>query len=335
MTVFGESAGGTAVCLLLVVPQAEGLFHRAISESAALMFQPFRRLKEESDGKMALENLGAKVGSDMASLRSRNTADVLKLAPMSMGSAESGGLYTPCVDGWVLPDDPARLFAAGRFHTVPLIAGTNADEGTLLGGPPVRDLESYRKWAAKQAGAGADALMAMYPAATDSEAHGAAVQASGDSTFLMGTRSILREAAKANPSTFQYWFTRVNGIGKRIGWGSFHASEIPYIFGTLPDSAYGTSSTFIGNFAPDADSYSDVDARLAKIISALWVRFAKTGDPNWAGLPNWPRFGAGREPYLELGDRIAAGDSLRKKQLDLLSRQAAEKVARLPAAKNP
>lgn len=335
VTIFGQSAGGTAVCLLLVVPQAEGLFHRAISESAAWMFLPFPRLKDESDGKMPMENRGARVGPDLASLRNRNTADVLKLAPISMSSAETGDLYIPCVDGWVLPDDPARLFAAGRFHKVPLIAGTTADEGTLLGGPPVKDLESYRKWAAKQAGAGSAGLMAIYPAAGDSEAHCAAVKASGDSTFLMGTRSILREAAKANPKTFQYWFTRVNGIGKRIGWGSFHASEIPYIFGTLPDSAYGTAQMFFGNFAPDADSYNDVDARLAKTMSAQWVQFAKTGNPNGPGLPNWPRFGAGREPYLELGDRIAAGESLRKKQLDFLSQQAAEKVARLPAAKNP
>ncbi len=336
VTVFGESAGGTAVCLLLVVPQAEGLFQRAISESSAFIFLPFPRLKEEWDGKMALENLGAKVGADMASLRSKNTADVLKLAPMSLTSADSGELYMPCVDGWVLPDDPARLFASGRFHKVPLIAGTNADEGTLLGGPPVRDLESYRKWAAKQFGAGAaDALMAVYPAATDSEAHGAAVQARGDIMFLMGTRSVLRAAAKADPRTFQYWFTRVSGVGKRIGWGSFHAAEIPYVFGTLPDSAYGTAPTFFGNFAPDADSYTDVDARLAKTMSALWVQFAKTGDPNGAGLPNWPRFGTGREPYLQLGDRIAAGESLRKKQVDFLSQQAAEKVARLPAAKIP
>jgi carboxylesterase type B len=79
---------------------------------------------------------------------------------------------------------------------------------------------------------------------------------------------VLREAAKANPKTFQYYFTRVNGVGKRIGWGSFHASEIPYVFGTLPDSAYGTLPTIFGNFQPDADSYNEVDARLAGTMSA-------------------------------------------------------------------
>jgi para-nitrobenzyl esterase len=184
-------------------------------------------------------------------------------------------------------------------------------------------------------GAQADALLALYPAASHSEAHGAAVQARGDMLFLMGTRSVLREAAKANPKTFQYCFTRVNGVGKRIGWGSFHASEIPYVFGTLPDSAYGTVPTIIGNFQPDADSYNDVDARLAATMSAQWVQFARTGDPNGLGLTQWPRFSADREAYLELGDRIVAGESLRKKQLDFLRQWAAEKIAHLPAARMP
>jgi para-nitrobenzyl esterase len=338
VTIFGESAGGTAVCLLLVVPQAEGLFHKAISESAAMMFLPFIRLKEEADGKIALEKFGEKLGPDIAVLRSKNTADIQKLAPSlmaAMGVAEHGESYRPVVDGWVLPDDPARLFAAGKFHKVPVIAGTNADEGTLLGGPPVKDVESLRKWAATQAGARAEALLAVYPAASDSEAHGAAVQARGDMAFLLGARSVLREAAKANPKAFQYYFTRVNGVGRRIGWGSFHASEIPYVFGTLPDSPYGTAPTAFGNFQPDADSYNDVDARLAATMSAQWVQFAKTGDPNGPGLPQWPRFSASRETYLELGDRIAAGESLRKKQLDFLSQWAAEKIAHLPAAKMP
>src|SRR5579864_2622124 len=121
-------------------------------------------------------------------------------APMQLGgeAADRGETYLPIVDGWSLPDDPARLFAQGKFHHAALIAGTNAGEGTLLGGPPVHNLAALRKWAGQQFPQRADAMLAVYPAATDAEAYDAATHASGDFLFLQGTRSVLRAAAKEN-----------------------------------------------------------------------------------------------------------------------------------------
>ena len=162
-------------------------------------------------------------------------------------------------------------------------------------------------------------MLAVYPAATDADAYDAAAHASGDYLFLQGTRSVLRANAKLNPKTYQYQFTRLNGIGRRIKWGVFHASELPYVFGTLPDSAYGTQRTLFGDFAPDPDTYNEVDSRISKAMSSAWVRFAKTGDPNGGGLPAWPRFSDGKESYLEFGDQIAAKTALRKQQIDFLT----------------
>jgi len=321
VTIFGESAGGTAVCLLMVVPQAEGLFQKVISESAAWMFGPISHLTESWYGRAPMTNFGEKLGTDLAALRAKSTADLMKSLPPPMtrnDAAERGEAYMPVVDGWVIPDDPARLFASGKFHHVALIAGTNADEGTLLGGPPVRNLEQYRKWAAQRVGALADRLLSLYPAATDAEAHAAAAQSSGDLTFLYGTRSVLRAASKLNPKAFQYQFTRVNGIGRQIHWGSFHASEIPYVFETLPDSVYGTQASFLGDFSVNPDTYNEQDRKLSQAMSAAWVAFAKTGNPNGPGLLAWPAF-AGKESYMEFGDHIAARESLRKKQVDFMS----------------
>jgi para-nitrobenzyl esterase len=233
-------------------------------------------------------------------------------------AAERGEAYMPVVDGWVIPDDPARLFATGKFHHVALIAGTNADEGTLLGGPPVRNQEQYRKWAAEKVGPLAERLLSLYPASTDAEAHAAAAQASGDLVFLYGTRSVLRASSKLNPSTFQYQFTRVNGIGRQIHWGSFHASEIPYIWETLPDSVYGTQASFLGDFSVNADTYNQQDRKLSEAISAAWVAFARSGSPNGTGLADWPSFAA-RESYMEFGDQIASKESLRKEPIDFMS----------------
>jgi para-nitrobenzyl esterase len=326
VTIFGESAGGTAVCLLMVAPQAKGLFQRVISESAAWMNGPVSHLKESWYGRMPMEQFGEKLGTDIASLRSKSTAEITKLMgpPDSTGTAsERGEVYMPVVDGYVLPDDPARLFASGTFHHVDLIAGTNADEGTLMGGPAVRSLDALQKWAAKQFPSQAAGMLAVYPAASDAEAYNAAAQAYGDFLFLQGTRYVLQANAKRDPKTFQYHFTRVNGVGRRIKWGAFHASEIPYVFETLPDSAYGTVPNFFGDFSPDADSYNGQDAKLSKAMSAAWVRFAKTGDPNGPGLAVWPAFAGGKENYLEFGDTIQAKTALRKKQLDFLAGYAA------------
>jgi para-nitrobenzyl esterase len=321
VTIFGESAGGTAVCLLMVVPQAQGLFQKVIAESAWGMFNPISHLKESWYGRTSLEKFGEAQGP-LATLRSKSFADILKTmgAPDIGGDkADKGEAFVPVVDGVVLPDDPARLFAAGKFAHAGLIAGTNADEGTLLGGPPVHNLADLRKYAQKTFGAQTDALLALYPASTDAEAYDVAVRATSDYAFLHGTRSVLRAASKGQNKAFQYQFTRVNGVGRRIKWGSFHGSEVPYVFATLPDSLYGTTASLIGDFSVDADTYNDVDARLSKAMSPAWVRFAKTGDPNGPGLPSWPVFSEQKQAYLEFGDSIVAKTALHKKQLDFLT----------------
>jgi len=119
--------------------------------------------------------------------------------------------------------------------------------------------------------------------------------------------------------TFAYSFTRLNGVGRRLKWGAYHASEIPYVFGALPDSVYGTTASFLGDFSPSADGFTEVDTKLSQAMSAAWVRFARTGDPNGPGLTSWPAFAEPQESYLEFGDQVLARTALRKKQLDFQS----------------
>src|SRR5260370_10200534 len=167
----------------MVMPQAKGRFSKVISESAAWMFTPISHIRESWYGRVPMEKFGEKLGADIAALRSKSTAEIMKLAgPMDMtgDATDRGEAYMPVVDGSVFPDDPARLYSTGKFHNVALIAGTNADEGTLMGGPPVRNLAQLRKWAEKQFGSQADGMLAVYPAATDADAYAAAAQASGD-----------------------------------------------------------------------------------------------------------------------------------------------------------
>jgi para-nitrobenzyl esterase len=322
VTIFGESAGATAVCLLMVVPQADGLFQKVIAESAAWMFGPVSHITEPWYGRVPMTKFGEKLGTDIAALRAKSPTELLKSLPPPMtrndAAADRGEVYMPVVDGWVIPDDPARLFASGKFHRVAVLAGTNADEGTLMGGPPVKTVAQYRKWAAEKVGPLADRLMSLYPAATDDDAHAAAAQASGDLLFLYGTRAVLRSVAKVRPEAYQYQFTRVNGVGRQVRWGSFHASEIPYVWETLPDSVYGTQNSFLGDFSINADTYNSQDRKLSQAMSSAWVAFAKSGSPNGPGLAEWPSFGE-KENYMEFGDAIGVKQALRKRQIDFMS----------------
>lgn len=321
VTIFGESAGGTAVCLLMVVPQAEGLFQKVISESAAWMFGPISHITESWYGRVPMAKFGEKLGTDLAVLRAKTPAELMRALPPPMtrnDAADRGEAYMPVVDGWVIPDDPERLFTSAKYHGVALIAGTNADEGSLLGGPPVHSLAEYRKWAAQKVGTLADRLLTLYPAATDADAHAASEKSSGDLVFLYGTRSVLRANAKRNPNTYQYQFTRVNGIGRQIHWGAFHASEIPYIWQTLPDSVYGTQPMMFGDFSVNPDTYNGQDSKLSRAMSGAWAAFAKTGSPNAPRLAHWPSFTDG-ESYMEFGDSIGAKQSLRKPYVDFMS----------------
>jgi para-nitrobenzyl esterase len=316
VTIFGESAGGAAVFLLLVMPESEGLFHRAISESGGILLPV--RLKEDAVGVTALEKQGEKLGN-ISTLRKMSTAEVMNLPSPQISTIGAAGrpLWLPVIDGHVIPDGTLRLFRAGKVHNVPFLAGTNADEGTLFN-PPVNDLTSFRTYA-QRLGVPAAAALAHYPASSDAEAHAAAARLGGDFQFLLGTRQALRAMAKANPKAFQYYFNRLTPLGKQLNWGVFHTAEIPYVFGNLPDGYFGTEqSALFGDLRIHADTYTDLDASLAWTMSAHWVQFAKTGDPNGPGLPQWPRFSGGREAYLELGDRIAAGESLRKEHIDFL-----------------
>ena len=232
VTIFGESAGGTAVCLLMVMPQASGLFHKVIAQSAAWMDNPISHLKESRYGRVSAENFGARLG-EVPALRKMSAAEIMKLkgaSPSDSGAADRGEIHMPAVDGLVLPDEPPRLFAAGKSARVALIAGTNADEGTLLGGPAVRNLTALHAYTEKQFGGAADRLLPVYPAGSDTDAHAAATRIYGDWLFLAGTRAVLRANAKLDARTFQYHFTRVNGVGRKIKWGCYHASEIAYVF---------------------------------------------------------------------------------------------------------
>lgn len=328
VTVFGESAGGFSVLLLNVSPLARGLFARAISESGGFTIP---HLRERWQGDPPAEETGEQVAPDLEALRSQAADKVLAASEQRSASISSvflGLVFRPVVDGWVLPEDPVDAYRAGHVNAAQLIAGTNADEGSLFAGAmPVKTVAELRKFilsryrstpaaAEKLVSALSDAAMS---GAANGEMRRIASRFIGDVLFFLPTRQALRGAALSGRKAWQYEFTRVNGEGAN-GSGAFHGSEIPYVFGAFTVAPLG--------FRPvKAGTYNDEDFTLSHLLQQYWVRFAYSGDPNGDNDPHWPVFNESSEDFIEVQAPPRRSSHLRSRELDLL-RQAMASVAR-------
>ncbi len=207
ITAFGESAGAVDLLALMASPAAEGLFHRAITQSGALAFVTARLAGAEAQGAAVATAAGAATADE---LRRKPAGDLLKVVEelRTAGKVAIG----PVVDGWLLPDVPGRVFAAGAQRKVPLLTGSNGREMTTLRGllPPIeRTVGAYRKWLAQTAGPAATRLEELYPAANDAEVDAALVDAFSDMVFTCTSRMAARATARAGTPAYLYQFTRV------------------------------------------------------------------------------------------------------------------------------
>jgi para-nitrobenzyl esterase len=320
VTIFGGSAGGSSVCLLLVSPLARGLFHRAIAQSPGGIATPIPHTVKAWYGRPPLQQAGEELGADIAKLRAASSMELMK----KWNSVEN----TRAVDGWVIPDDPAALLESGRFHRVPVLAGANADEGTifLVEGnmfPGARmfpelhraktTLVAYREYLRAMFQESADEAFALYPATSDNDTRAALARSFGDFFFHLGTRFTAEAVARRGAKAYLYYFTRLSPSARKFGLGVMHENEGPYVLGYL--------SGVFPKPPPERPPMEETDRSLSIAMSATWVRFARTGDPNGGGLPTWPAVSRPATEYLEFGDKIQVGqmDAERLRRLDFLA----------------
>ncbi len=325
VTIFGESAGGLNVCCLMASPLAKGLFHRAIAESGHA-FGKTQHLKETWYGQESMEKQGEQIAKDLgvagaadplAALRSLSADKILEGSKPSLGIGAEAGLgnrFRPVTDGWVIPDDINTIFDQGRQNDVPLIAGTNANEGIIfMANTPVKTVVQYRSAVKVLYGKFADEILALYPVKEPSEIRKALSDVLGDFGFIAGIRHFVRAMGNVKSKAYLYHFTmKPQGpLGETLG--AFHGSEIPYVFDNLGR----------GILTPDEKRLN-----LAKMMSGYWVQFAKTGDPNKEGLTSWPAYEAKGDQYLEFGENVHVGNGLRQQACDLVEKILAEERKR-------
>lgn len=288
VTIFGESAGAASVNILMASPLAKGLFHRAIGESGSSLRPVPARAEIEAAGQKFEAALGA---SGLDGLRNVSAEDLLK------ASGAEG--FRPNVDGYVLPGDVYSIYAREEHTAVPLIAGSNADEGTTLAPWPSSGtramLEANTRRILKDRTADYLKLYPEDPAA----AHYAIF--SDALAWQMRTWAALNSGAKA-PS-YRYYFTRIPPGPGSEKLRAYHAAEIIYVF---------------HNLALGKRPYDETDQKLSDLMAAYWVNFAATGDPNRSGLPEWPAYSKEKDATMEFGDKVKVIDRLHADALSML-----------------
>jgi len=293
VTIFGESAGSWAVNALMASPLPKGLFQRAIGESGG-SFSPMRTLADaEKSGESFATSVGAS-GDVLKTLRGKSAEEILK--------ASDAPVARPIVDGWVLPEDVASIFAKGKQNDVPVIVGFNADEGTTLAPQGAMiTAQAFTSGSRQRYGALTDEFLKVYPANSNEEAVSSFYSAYRDQTFGWEMRTWARTAtATGHHPAYLYYFSHHPPGPNSSRLRAFHASEIPYVFGNF--------------FWPFP--WEDADHKLSATVSSYWVNFAKTGDPNGEGLPKWPAYSSAGDQALEINDVLTVRSGVNKAGLD-------------------
>jgi para-nitrobenzyl esterase len=279
VTIFGESGGGAKVSTLLGMPAAEGLFHKAVIQSGPGL----QGLDPDKASEYALRLLGH-FGLDRnnaARLQDVPAAELVAGMVATAGQGPGSAMaLRPVVDGLHLPAHPFDPVAAPTAVNVPVMIGTNKDESALFAAadPKRRRLseEDLLKRLDRMLGDRRDGILAVYrrerPDATPWDLY---IGIRSEGTRLRSIQLAERKAEAGGAPVFMYLFTfESNALGGLFK--SAHALEIPFVFNN-PDIAPFTGT-------------GDERYALAESMSSAWVNFARHGDPNGSGLPQWPAY---------------------------------------------
>ncbi len=285
VTIFGQSAGGESVLIHLVSPESRGLYQQAIVESGPFwangptIDNVHSKADAEQFGVAYAQSLGYSGPDAIAQMRRLSPQALINATPWPSSSWELTHTlhFEPTIDGWVLPDSVDALFGLHRENPVPLMIGTNADDGTTLSANANMTVPEYVTLIRDYFGKDADAVLAQYPANSTQEVQLSLARIMTDYDFADAAKFAAGSMSDLHRNTYLYRYS--------------------YILPGQPDGAFHGSETFLLFGLAGAVK---ADPVVAGNIVDLWTRFAKTGDPNGGMNVTWPKYTREQGQYLDI-----------------------------------
>ncbi|MEB3766941.1 carboxylesterase/lipase family protein [Acinetobacter sp. MD2] len=293
ITLMGESAGSGSVCTHLVMPSSKGLFKRVIMESGSCVGIGWStpQQKAEQGGLVFAKNLGCSGTDDLSCLRKKTAKQIMQAKPNRSGITGKEG-WSPMVGGDLLPISPLQAFKSGQTAQVPMLVGTNANEGDLFamlfsfntkGMTTVKNLQKGVSDMLDSPELAEKAMTLYQPIIAKEGTKRAFSQIFTDSVFVCPTTAMLDLYQKQASPIYQYQFEdpdapfRSKLLKKIYGLRSYHAGELHYVFASP-------------NVLTRGQHLNAQQQKLSDQMQQYWGNFAKTGNPNSDGLPNWQSY---------------------------------------------
>jgi para-nitrobenzyl esterase len=281
VTISGQSAGAAIVHALTASPMAKGLFNGAIaiSGSSLGMFNYANVLSEAE--KAGFEFALAKESKDLAALRQMNASELIAQFP-----GATPVRFGIVVDGYVIPEKLSDIFIKGKQNDVPIITGITADDAGALNRKVTRT--AFMENARQALGEKSQDFLSLYPAETDEQASTVSIEAARDRNRLETYKWAAFRAKTAKSPAYTYYFDWAIPWPEHPEFGAFHSGDLPYYF---------------INLKMFDRPWTAVDSAVAETAASYWVNFVKTGNPNGAGLTEWPAFDPDKKVTFRLGEK--------------------------------